>query len=152
MFISISGHFSAPVPKVAFFVGLAKNKGPIEKNMDIVFDKIVTNYGGGYDNVTGRFTAPFSGIYSFTVVVAAQGRQKVNYYFESVRKINLSHVMRKPDFCIAKTKAQISCAVTAQLISAFVFATYRTTDLRLCFRYTDSTIHLLFKSETISSL
>ena len=31
--------------------------------------------------------------------------------------------MRKPDFVNAKTKAQISCAVTAQLISAFVFAT-----------------------------
>ena len=30
--------------------------------------------------------------------------------------------MRKPDFAYAKTKAQISCAVTAQLISAFVFA------------------------------
>ena len=31
--------------------------------------------------------------------------------------------MRKPDFCICETKTQISCAVTAQLISAFVFAT-----------------------------
>ena len=32
--------------------------------------------------------------------------------------------MRKPAFCIyAKTKVQISCPVTAQLISAFVFAT-----------------------------
>ena len=31
--------------------------------------------------------------------------------------------MRKPDFCIcAKTKTQISCTVSAQLISAFVFA------------------------------
>ena len=30
--------------------------------------------------------------------------------------------MRKPDFAYAKTKAQINCAVTAQLISAFVFA------------------------------
>ena len=28
----------------------------------------------------------------------------------------------KTDFAFAKTKAQISCAVTAQLISAFVFA------------------------------
>ena len=37
---------------------------------------------------------------------------------------NLSHIMRKLDFCICqKKKAQISCAVTAQLISAFVFAT-----------------------------
>ena len=30
--------------------------------------------------------------------------------------------MRKPTFAYAKTKTQISCAVTAQLISAFVFA------------------------------
>ena len=30
--------------------------------------------------------------------------------------------MRKPAFAYAKTKTQISCAVTAQLISAFVFA------------------------------
>ena len=32
--------------------------------------------------------------------------------------------MRKPFFAYAKTKTQISCAVTAQLISAFVFGTY----------------------------
>ena len=31
--------------------------------------------------------------------------------------------MRKPDFCNAKTKTQISFTVTAKLISAFVFAT-----------------------------
>ena len=36
----------------------------------------------------------------------------------------LSLVMRKPELCMnAKTKAQISFAVTAQLISAFLFAT-----------------------------
>ena len=31
--------------------------------------------------------------------------------------------MRKPDFAYVKTKAQISFAVTAKLINAFVFAT-----------------------------
>ena len=31
--------------------------------------------------------------------------------------------MRKPDFAYAKTKAQISFSVTAQLISVFAFAT-----------------------------
>ena len=37
---------------------------------------------------------------------------------------HLSRVVRKPAFCIyAKTKKQISFAVTAKLISAFVFAT-----------------------------
>ena len=35
----------------------------------------------------------------------------------------LSRVMSKPAFCIyAKTKVQINCAITAQLISSFVFA------------------------------
>ena len=37
---------------------------------------------------------------------------------------HLSRCMRKPDFAYAKTKPQISCAVTAQLISAFVFVTW----------------------------
>ena len=42
----------------------------------------------------------------------------------NIYKHDMSRIMRKPDFCIyVKTKAQISCAVTAQLISAFVFAT-----------------------------
>ena len=34
----------------------------------------------------------------------------------------MSSIMRKPTISYAKTKALISCAVTAQLISAFVFA------------------------------
>ena len=37
---------------------------------------------------------------------------------------DLSRVMRKHPFCISKTKAQISCMKTAQLISAYVFTTY----------------------------
>ena len=36
---------------------------------------------------------------------------------------DMSLVMRKPAFCCTKTKAQISFAVTAKLISTFVFAT-----------------------------
>ena len=36
---------------------------------------------------------------------------------------NVSHVMRKPDFAYAKTKAPISFKVSANLFSAFVFAT-----------------------------
>ena len=35
----------------------------------------------------------------------------------------MSHIRRKPAFCICKTVVQISCAVTPQLISAFVFTT-----------------------------
>ena len=39
------------------------------------------------------------------------------------RGYDMSRVVRKPDFAYAKTKTQISFAVTAKLISAFVFAT-----------------------------
>ena len=51
----------------------------------------------------------------------------------------LSRVMRKPAFAYAKTKTQISFAVTAKLISVFFF------------RYIDSTIPLL-PTYKISSL
>ena len=44
------------------------------------------------------------------------------YYF--FRLYVLATIMRKPDFAYAKTKTQISFAVTAKLISAFVFATW----------------------------
>ena len=53
--------------------------------------------------------------------------------------LNMSLVMRKPDFCICENKG------------ADQLCGNRTTDQHLCFRYTDSTIPLLFKSE-ISSL
>ena len=49
--------------------------------------------------------------------------------------------MRKPDFAYTKTKPQISCAVTAQLISAFVFATRTSTILYPKFQ---ASSHLLF--------
>ena len=37
--------------------------------------------------------------------------------------ISTSHIIRKPVFANAKTKMQISCVVTAQLIGFFVFTT-----------------------------
>ena len=52
---------------------------------------------------------------------------------------NLSLVMRKPDFCVCENK------------DADQLRGNRETDQRICFRYADSTIPLLFKSE-ISSL
>ena len=42
----------------------------------------------------------------------------------AVNSDNMSLVMRKPAFAYVKTKTQISFAVTAKLISAFVFATW----------------------------
>ena len=73
----VSGESSKPTPNVAFFAGLKDNQGSLEQNVDLVFDKAVTNVGGAFDEETGRFMAPYDGVYHFTVVVAAQGKQKV---------------------------------------------------------------------------
>jgi hypothetical protein len=62
--------------KVAFYAGLTENFGPVTEHTDIVFDRIITNIGSGYEPKTGRFTAPFDGVYQFNVIVSAQGRQK----------------------------------------------------------------------------
>ncbi len=33
--------------KVAFFVGLSDNMGPVQEHTDIVFDRVITNVGSG---------------------------------------------------------------------------------------------------------
>ena len=55
----------------------------------------------------------------------------------------MSCIMRKPDFSYAKTKANISCAVIAQLISAFVFVTRIVRSLFLFNPKFQSSSHLL---------
>ena len=58
----------------------------IEKNTDLIFDKVITNIGDGYDVETGRFTAPFNGVFYFTAVVAAVGRQKVHSFIKKMQE------------------------------------------------------------------
>lgn len=69
---------SPSTKKVAFFVGLTDNMGPVTEHTDIIFDRVVTNVGGAYDPLTGHFTSPVNATYQFNVIVAAQGRQKVS--------------------------------------------------------------------------
>lgn len=67
-----------PTPhRVAFFVGLSENIGPVKEHTGIVFDRVVTNIGNAYDAQSGRFTSPVNATYQFNVVISAQGRQKV---------------------------------------------------------------------------
>ena len=64
---------------------------------------------------------------------------QMNMSDQSTGQIKMSLAMRKPDFCICENK------------DADQLRGNREADQRLCFRYTDSTIPLLPKSE-ISSL
>ena len=67
----------------------------------------------------------------------------------------LSCVMRKPAFCYyVKTKVQINYMVTAQLISAFVFATYLVQSLgflNLKFQASNHLLWLYSWSETLKT-
>ena len=76
-----------PSQKIAFYVGLTKNFGPVSEHTDIIFDRVITNIGASYEPHTGRFTAPINGVYQFNVIVSAQGRHKVYYHmFRSSEK------------------------------------------------------------------
>ena len=70
----------------------------------------------------------FSFIYSFIL-----------FSYEDFKNISYDPRHKKFIFAYAKTKTQISCAVTAA-------------DLRICFRHIDSTISLLLKCQASSHL
>jgi len=78
-FVCFSGEgLSAQTPRrIAFFVGLSENLGPVETPTDVVFDRVVTNIGGAYDIKSGHFTSPVNATFQFNVVISAQGKQRV---------------------------------------------------------------------------
>jgi len=77
--LSIAGLSAQEPPKVAFFVGLSDNMGPVTEHTDIIFDRVLTNVGNAYSPSTGRFVARVNATFQFNIVVAAQGRQKVRF-------------------------------------------------------------------------
>ena len=78
-------------------MGLTENFGPVTEHTDIVFDRVITNIGGGYEQKTGRFTAPYDGVYQFNVIVSAQGRQKVEINIRDNTILDISQCYREND-------------------------------------------------------
>ena len=73
----ISGR--SPVPQVAFHVLLKNHVNQQGSGSTLKFDTIALNIGGAYGVETGRFTAPFSGIFQFTIVIGAGDKKTVKY-------------------------------------------------------------------------
>jgi len=109
----VAGYSPYSAKKVAFFVGLTENFGPVTEHTDIVFDRVITNIGGGYEQKTGRFTAPYDAVYQFNVIVSAQGRQKVQT--RSIMDRGLAEISPKSItyLCSAKSDAVTPTAPTA---------------------------------------
>lgn len=57
----------APVAFSVRFNADAENGLPLSAQAVLHFDQIITNVGNGFSTVTGMFTAPFAGVYSFYI-------------------------------------------------------------------------------------
>jgi hypothetical protein len=82
----IVGRSKDPVPIIAF-VAFLQRMLSVESNRSepIVFENANINEGNGYNPTTGIFTAPYQGVYKFSMTIMAQMDSIVcsNFYFIS---------------------------------------------------------------------
>lgn len=67
---------------VAFYSYMASNEPNPSLHHAIIFDVVKTNVGGGYNEYSGMFTAPSSGVYVFTwtIYTGNHGQTQFNIY------------------------------------------------------------------------
>ena len=78
------------------------------------------------DENNSHFTQSDPALHQSTVLryTLSPSRSVISFHSSTIVSDYMSCVMRKPVFAYVKTKARISCAIIARLISAFVFNTY----------------------------
>ncbi|KAK5876521.1 hypothetical protein CesoFtcFv8_025866 [Champsocephalus esox] len=63
---ALAGASSAVTAKMAFTAALGSTAGPVEKDMPLKYQRILSNIGSGYNPATGIFTAMVRGMYYFS--------------------------------------------------------------------------------------
>ena len=70
----------APGP-VAFYAYLSHSEPNPSLNHALIFDSVKTNVGGGYNEYSGMFTAPSSGVYVFTWAIYTGSMEELSFMF-----------------------------------------------------------------------
>lgn len=74
-------------PAIGFSASLSRDI-QLGDNQAIKYDRVLTNYGNGYDKWSGHFRAPRNGLYMFSCTLMAYSNHEV-----SVAMVKNNHVM-----------------------------------------------------------
>ena len=72
--------------RIAFAAYEDEKEGSVVAGKPIVFPKVITNEGCGYNSNTGIFTPPKAGVYHITAHVCVQGSDNGNFFGAAIKK------------------------------------------------------------------
>ncbi|XP_060557879.1 complement C1q-like protein 4 [Ruditapes philippinarum] len=100
-----TGHF------VAFSAGRTTNLN-LNKDDVVIYDKVWSNAGNGYDNTTGVFTCPVAGVYSFMYhgLSESAGTMSLDVYKNNDYQIS-AYAHNTADYAAASNALTVSLAV-----------------------------------------
>ena len=113
------------IPSIFFSAHTVIGNTPVEDQV-MVFKTNLYNRGEGYDNSTGVFTAPVTGVYQFTVqLCTSQYGQITTVIFMNDKEI-VNNIIDGSDFCVCSsvdTSVEMEKGLRASVVAKHVIGT-----------------------------